>query len=151
MKLTIKSIIVGSIFVTLGIQFNSCTDKIQFGDAFLEKAPGGSVTADTVFGNPEYARQYLASIYATQYYNLPCKSSNAAPQCLNYWKGMPDALGDTHHLFYSASKVFSDYYNGALSSTPDDKNNGGFAGKSFCHPHHKRGDKRAAFIRGDTV
>lgn len=125
MRRYIKSFIAAGLIVGLGVGLGSCTDRVLFGDAFLEKAPGGTVTADTVFGNPEYARQYLASIYATQYYNLPCKSSNAAPQCLNYWKGMPDALGDTHHLFYSASKVYSDYYNGALSSTPDEKNNGG--------------------------
>jgi hypothetical protein len=98
---------------------------VKFGDPFLEKAPGGTVTADTVFNNAEYTRQFLAAAYAYQYYNLPCKSSNAAPQCINYWKGMPDALGDTHHLFYNASKVFSDYYSGALSSTPDSKTNYG--------------------------
>lgn len=102
--------------------FSSCTDTVQFGDSFLEKAPGGTVTADTVFNNAEYTRQFLSAAYAYQYYNLPSKSSNASPQCLNYWKGMPDALGDTHQLFYNASKVFSDYYSGALSSTPDTKN-----------------------------
>lgn len=103
----------------------ACTDQVQFGGAFLEKAPGGTVTADTVFSNAEYTREFLANAYAYQYYNLPCKSSNGSPQCLNYWKGMPDALGDTHHLFYSSSKVFTDYYNGSLTSSPDDKNNGG--------------------------
>lgn len=102
-----------------------CTDSVKFGDPFLEKAPGGTVTADTVFNSAEYTRQFLAAAYAYQYYNLPCKSSNAAPQCINYWKGMPDALGDTHQLFYSASKVFTDYYNGSLTSTPDNKTNYG--------------------------
>ena len=28
--------------------FSACTDKIAFGNSFLEKAPGGSVTKDTV-------------------------------------------------------------------------------------------------------
>ena len=32
----------------------ACTDQVQFGGAFLEKAPGGTVTADTVFSNAEY-------------------------------------------------------------------------------------------------
>lgn len=105
--------------------FTACTDKVQFGDAFLEKAPGGTVTADTVFTNAEYTRQFLSNAYAYQYYNLPCKSTNASPQCLNYWKGMPDALGDTHQLFYSSSKVFTDYYNGSLTSSPDSHDNGG--------------------------
>ena len=119
---TINKIICG-ICVICGL--TACTDSVKFGNPFLEKAPGGTVTADTVFNNAEYTRQFLASTYAYQYYNLPCKSSNAAPQCINYWKGMPDALGDTHHLFYSASKVFSDYYNGSLTSTPDEKTNYG--------------------------
>ena len=110
--------------LTLPLLF-SCTDSVKFGDPFLEKAPGGTVTADTVFNNAEYTRQFLASAYTYQYYNLPCKSSNASPQCINYWKGMPDALGDTHQLFYNSSKVFSDYYNGALSSSPDEKTNYG--------------------------
>lgn len=113
------------LILTASLLITSCTDNVKFGDPFLEKAPGGTVTADTVFNNAEYTRQFLASTYAYQYYNLPCKSSNASPQCINYWKGMPDALGDTHQLFYNASKVFSDYYSGALSSSPDGSKNYG--------------------------
>ena len=41
----------------------SCVDDVKFGDAFLEKAPGGSVTKDTVFNNAEYTRQFLTSLY----------------------------------------------------------------------------------------
>ena len=29
----------------------SCVDEIKFGNSFLEKAPGGAVTKDTVFNN----------------------------------------------------------------------------------------------------
>lgn len=97
----------------------SCTDTIKFGDSFLEKAPGGTVTADTVFNNAEYTRQYLASIYSMQFYNLPTNSSNNPPQCLNYWKGMVDALGDTHQLFFNNTEVFRSYYNGALTSASE--------------------------------
>lgn len=125
MKPDIKTLFAAAAMLCIGFTGISCTDSVQFGDSFLEKAPGGIVTADTVFNNAEYTRQFLAATYAYQYYNLPCKSSNGAPQCINYWKGMPDALGDTHQLFYSSSKVFTDYYNGALSSTPDSKNNYG--------------------------
>ena len=32
----------------------SWVDEIKFGNSFLEKAPGGSVTKDTVFNNAEY-------------------------------------------------------------------------------------------------
>ena len=122
MKLNIKYIIGVAAVATLGMV--SCTDEIKFGNAFLEKAPGGTVTADEVFSNPEYTRNFLASIYSTQYYNLPTNSTNAAPQCQNYLKGMPDALGDDFHLFFNNTTVFSKYYAGALSSAIDDKKNG---------------------------
>ena len=122
MKLNIKYIIGVAAVATLGMV--SCTDEIKFGNAFLEKAPCGTVTADEVFSNPEYTRNFLASIYSTQYYNLPTNSTNAAPQCQNYWKGMPDALGDDFHLFFNNTTVFSKYYAGALSSAIDDKKNG---------------------------
>ena len=38
----------------------SCVDEIKFGNSFLEKAPGGSVTKDTVFNNAEYTRHFMA-------------------------------------------------------------------------------------------
>ena len=122
MKLNIKYILGVAIAATFGM--GACTDDIKFGDSFLEKAPGGTVTADTVFTNPEYTRNFLAGIYSTQYYNLPTNSTNSAPQCQNYWKGMPDALGDDFHLFFNNTIVFSKYYNGSLTSAIDSKKNG---------------------------
>ena len=121
MKLNIKNII-GVALLSIGL--GSCTDSIKFGDSFLEKAPGGTVTADTVFNNAEYTRNFLAGIYAMQYYNLPTNSTNAAPQCQNYWKGMPDALGDDFHLLFNNTIVFGKYYNGSLTSTIDGNKNG---------------------------
>lgn len=121
MKLNIKNII-GVSLLTLSL--GACTDTVKFGNAFLEKAPGGTVTADTVFSNPEYTRNFLAGIYATQYYNLPTSSTNAAPQCQNYWKGMPDALGDDFHLLFNNTIVFGKYYNGSLTSAIDGNKNG---------------------------
>lgn len=94
----------------------SCTEDVNVGNAFLEKAPGGTVTKDSVFGKAEYTRQYLAGIYSNQYYALPNRSSNGAPQSWNYWKGMVESLGDCHHLFYSASMVATNYYSGSLTS-----------------------------------
>lgn len=125
MKLNIKHIFGAVLIVGTVIGFGSCTDTIAFGSKFLEKAPDGTVTADTVFNNAEYTRQYLASIYARQYYNLPSRSTNEAPQCWNYWKGIPDALGDDYHLFFNNTQVFSNYYMGSLTSTTDSNNNGG--------------------------
>lgn len=51
--------------------FTACTDKVAFGNAFLEKASGSSVTIDTVFNKAVYTEQFLNSIYALQYYGLP--------------------------------------------------------------------------------
>ena len=116
MRLNIIYTIGAALFV-LGI--SACTDTIKFGDAFLEKAPGGTVTADTVFSNPEYTRQYLSGIYAMQFYNLPTNSTNNAPQCQNYWKGMVDALDDTYQLFFNNTTIFKEYYNGTLSDNGD--------------------------------
>jgi hypothetical protein len=57
----------------------SCTDEIKFGSAFLEKAPSGDVTEDTVFNSAEYTKQFLAGIYSLQYYGLPYKPSRVFP------------------------------------------------------------------------
>ena len=102
---------------------NSCTDPFKVGNAFLEKAPGGTVTADTVFTNAEYTRQFLSAIYNKLYYALPTNSTNSPPQCLNYWKGTPDALSDTYHFFFANTIVNNKYYTGAMTSSYDGNNN----------------------------
>lgn len=124
MKALYKVIIGALITIGAGMSINSCTDPLRFGNAFLEKAPGGTVTADTVFNNAEYTRQFLAAIYSKQYYALPTNSTNAAPQCRNYWKGMPDALSDNFQLFFTNTIVGNKYYTGALTSSTDSNNNG---------------------------
>ena len=124
MKLKISHILLAGAMAVGALSMGSCTEKIAFGNAFLEKAPGGSVTADTVFNNAEYTRQFLANCYTYQYYNLPTRSSNDAPQCLNYWKGMPDMLGDTHTTMYTATIVAGSYYNGSLTSVYGASGNG---------------------------
>ena len=123
MKLNIKHLPILGALALSAISMGSCTDKIAFGDDFLEKAPGGTVTADTVFGNAEYTRNFLAQAYAYQYYNLPSNSTNSAPQCWNYWKGMPDLLGDTHQACSTTPLIFTAYYNGMLTSMQDSKKN----------------------------
>lgn len=123
MKLFYK-VIIGASVIAASFGMHSCTDPLKFGSAFLEKAPGGTVTADTVFSNAEYTRQFLASIYSKQYHALPSVSSNNPPQCLNYWKGMPDALSDNFHLFFANTIVGNNYYTGALTSSTDSYGNG---------------------------
>lgn len=123
MKQLYKAIIGMAVVIAAGFSINSCTDPLKFGNAFLEKAPGGTVTADTVFSSAEYTQQFLAAIYSRQYHPLPVRSSNDPPQCLNYWKGMPDALSDTHQLYFTSTIVYQ-YYTGAITSTTDSNNNG---------------------------
>ena len=124
MKHISKVILAVAAIFAAGFASHSCTDPLKFGNAFLEKAPGGTVTADTVFTNAEYTRQFLAGIYSKQYYALPTNSTNNPPQCLNYWKGMPEALSDNFQLFFQNTIVGNKYYTGALTSSIDDKNNG---------------------------
>lgn len=124
MRTIYKAIIGLAATIAAGIAVDSCTDPVKFGNAFLEKAPGGTVTADTVFTNAEYTRQFLVGIYSKQYYALPTNSSNSAPQCKNYWKGMPDALSDNFQLFFTNTIVGSKYYGGSLTSSYDSKGNG---------------------------
>lgn len=124
MKHISKVILAVAAVLAAGLASHSCTDPLKFGNAFLEKAPGGTVTADTVFTNAEYTRQFLAGIYNKQYYALPTNSTNSPPQCLNYWKGMPEALSDNFQLFFQNTIVGNMYYTGALTSSIDGKNNG---------------------------
>jgi hypothetical protein len=93
----------------------SCTDKIAFGDAFLEKAPSGDVTADTVFSNAEYTKQYLNGIYALQYYGLPYNSNcgtSASP-----WSGKFDQLTDCWLMHWDNNTIYKAFYSGTLDAT----------------------------------
>ena len=49
MKQKYKWFIGAMIAGVLGIGATSCVDEIKFGNSFLEKAPGGSATQDTIF------------------------------------------------------------------------------------------------------
>lgn len=98
------------------LSMGSCTDEIAFGSKFLEKAPGGTVTADSIFHSAEYARYYLNQAYAYQYHNLPVRAAGD-PDYLMWNGGMPDALDDTHHLFNTGSNIYSNYYGGMLTSS----------------------------------
>ena len=79
-------------FGLFAMSLSSCTDEWKFGDAFLEKAPGGDVTKDTIFNNAEYTRNFLWSCYAKQHYGLPFCWLGHAAQGMN--TGIIDALSD---------------------------------------------------------
>ncbi len=123
MKLKIKQLPVVGLLALAAVGAGSCTDRIAFGSAFLDKAPGGTTTADSVFSNPEYTRYFLNAIYAYQYYNLPTGSTNAGPQWYNYWKGMPDLLDDCWQACSTTPAIVSWYYNGMVTSSSDSNNN----------------------------
>ena len=104
----IHKLLLGGLVVAAAVAgVSSCTDEIAVGSEFLDKAPSGSTTKDSVFHNAEYTRQFVASIYSLQYYGIPYRSSNDAPLSASYWKGKLDALTDIYHLNFSGSMISS--------------------------------------------
>ena len=94
----------------------SCVDEIKFGNSFLEKAPGGSATIDTVFNSAEYTRQFLTACYSRQYYGLPYINKNqedGVPETSNPYLGKFEALTDCWQLHYSSTTIYNRYYNGS--------------------------------------
>ena len=94
--------------------FNSCTDSIKFGDAFLDKAPGGDVNEDTVFNSAVYTRQFLNAIYRKQYYGLTVGTGVA--HCNSGWTGKFEALTDCYALYYSSAVPWKLYYTGSKTT-----------------------------------
>ena len=95
--------------------FSSCTDKVAFGDAFLDKASGNSVTEDTVFNSATYTQQYLNSIYALQYYGLPY--NNNCGNSVSPWTGKFDQLTDCWIMHWNNNTIYNSYYSGTLDAT----------------------------------
>ena len=92
----------------------SCVDEIKFGNSFLEKAPGGSATQDTIFNSVTYTRQFLNTCYSRQYYGLPYVNSSVDdfPDSSNPYTGKFDALTDCWQLHYSGTTIYNSYYSG---------------------------------------
>lgn len=100
------------------IASSSCVDEIKFGNAFLEKAPGGTVGRDSVFSNVEYTRQFLVSIYGLQYYGIPYGQSGSQWAAINNpWIGKFDALTDCWQIHWSATALYKQYYSGTHTSS----------------------------------
>lgn len=124
MKLKNKWLIGAIMGVTASIVSTSCVDEIKFGSSFLEKAPGGSVTKDTIFSSPEYTRQFLVSIYGRQYYGLPYNNNDALPAASSPYVGKFDALTDCWQLHWDGTSIYKRYYSGAHTANygrTDDK------------------------------
>lgn len=98
------------------IAFTSCVDDVNFGNKFLEKAPGGDVEIDTVFSKAEYTRQFVNSIYALQYYGLPFRNNNNFPYSNNPYTGKFEVLSDCWHNHWAICGMNQVYYSGSHSS-----------------------------------
>jgi len=117
MKRMKKNIIKGVVVMLAGLTLAACTDDVKFGNSFLEKAPGGSVTQDTIFGKAVYTRQFLTSIYSRQYFGLTIGTKNTYQNSASGWTGKNEAITDCWQLFYSGASTYKDYYPGTLTST----------------------------------
>ncbi len=103
-----------TLMVAASLLATSCTDEVKFGDSFIEKAPGGTLTIDSVFSNAEYTRQFLTGIYALQYYGLPYSQNTTTSQ--SPYTGKLDALTDCYQLHWNGTAVFSRYYTGTQTA-----------------------------------
>lgn len=111
--------LVGAVMgVAVSLASTSCVDEIKFGNAFLDKAPGGSATIDTVFNSVAYTRQFLNTCYSRQYYGLPYvnDASGELPDSSNPYLGKFEALTDCWQLHYSATTIYNSYYTGSHTS-----------------------------------
>ncbi len=108
-----------SIFATIlaGMALTGCTDEVQLGNTFLDKAPGGTMNLDSIFANPDYVNQLLTNIYNKQYYGLPYNSEKN--QAASPYNGKLDALTDLFQMHWSSCKVWSSYYTGTFSAKED--------------------------------
>ena len=114
MKLYHKITIGAATLLSATVLTTSCTDTVKFGEAFIEKTPGGTTTIDSVFANAEYTRQFLTGIYALQYYGLPFGSNTAHSQ--NCYTGKLDALTDCYQIHWNGTSIYNNYYSGTLSA-----------------------------------
>ncbi|MEA4935429.1 MAG: RagB/SusD family nutrient uptake outer membrane protein [Paludibacter sp.] len=89
----------------------SCED-LKFGDAFLDKAPGGDVTIDTIFSSRVYAEQFLATAYSSLYYGIPITQSD--PITSRMGLDMLEALTDV--VQSNPNRGASKYYTGSINA-----------------------------------
>lgn len=117
MKIKNKIIVPVIAGLVLALPFSSCVDEIKFGNSFLEKAPGGQQTKDTVFNSAKYTRQFLTGIYALQYYGLPFHNEDKFPYPNDTYRGKFECLSDCWQNQWSSSAISSVYYAGSHSAT----------------------------------
>ncbi len=99
------------------LMLTACTDEVKFGNTFLEKAPGGSVTQDTIFGKAEYTRQFLTSIYSRQYFGLTIGTKDTYQSSASGWTGKTEAITDCWQLYYNSARIYNQYYSGTMTAS----------------------------------
>jgi len=97
----------------------ACTDDVKIGSSFVEKAPGGTVTIDTVFNSAEYTRQFLTGIYGMQYYGLPFTNQSGCATSQNHYYGKLDALTDCYQIHWNGTAIYNAYYSNTMDATQD--------------------------------
>ena len=111
----LHKILIGAFFAfALSSMTTSCVDDWKFGDSFLEKAPGGDVTKDTIFNNAEYTRDFLWNTYSYMYYGLPFYWDGGVQVKMN--TGVFETLSDCWHSHNSWDDVNRLYYSGAYKA-----------------------------------
>ncbi|MDR0939010.1 MAG: RagB/SusD family nutrient uptake outer membrane protein [Mediterranea sp.] len=125
MKLRNKGFIAALAGILISLSSVSCVDEIKFGNAFLDKPPGGNATIDTVFNNADYARQFLNTCYGRQYYGLPYNtdSQGRIPDSSSPYLGKKDALTDCWHIHWNGAAIYNLYYVGTMTSLGGQRGN----------------------------
>lgn len=114
MKKFINSIVSATLACAV---LTGCTDEFAVGGAFIDKAPGGTSTLDSIFANPDYVNQFLTSLYAKQYYGLPYNNNGVQSQ--SPYNGKLDALTDLYQMHWAGNKVWAAYYSGTFTAKDD--------------------------------
>lgn len=109
--------IIGAV-TAIALTTTSCVDEIKFGNAFLDKAAGGTATIDSVFGSAIYTQQFLNAIYSRQYYGLPYNNNAGyTPSSSDTYTGKFEALSDCWHLHWEGAQLTTRYYGGSHTAS----------------------------------
>lgn len=105
--------------LTLMTYWMSSCEDLKFGDAFLEKAPGGDVSIDTIFSSKVYAEQFLATAYRSLYYGFPISQSDGILNRI----GIDMLVTLTDLVQANPNRGASRYYDGAITAGTEDLSN----------------------------
>lgn len=110
------------IFFTIGIFLVHGCENFPIGDAFLEKAPGVDVTADTIFSSLEYAERFLWGAYRTLPYGPNTVPAGAKENRMA--RDWLESLTDINESYLTYGGAFTLYYNGQYNAGTENSNTG---------------------------